>query len=217
MNDFSFPYHFIAVEGNIGTGKTTFCKKISEQSQCELILEQFSDNPFLPLFYENPERYAFAVELFFMTERHRQLQEFNAQQSLFSSFTFADYFFAKSLLFARMNLKSDEYRLFQRLFNILLASSPKPDIIVYLHRPVEQLKQLINKRGRSYEQNISTDYLLQIQHAYFDYFKMNPFIPVLVFNIENLDFEKEKKHFEMILDHVKRTYQPGVHHFSFTY
>ena len=120
----TFPYQFIAIEGNIGTGKTTLSNLLAEEYGCRLILEQFTDNPFLPLFYDNPERYAFPVELFFMTERHKQLQEELAQTNLFQESIIADYFFIKTLLFAKNNLKEEEYRLFQRLFQVLNSTFP---------------------------------------------------------------------------------------------
>jgi len=120
----NIPYQYIAIEGNIGAGKTTLCQQLFESYNCRLILEEFADNPFLPFFYENPERYAFPVELFFMTERQKQLQKYLAQQDLFKDFIVADYFFIKTLLFAKNNLNAEEYRLFQRLFNILNATFP---------------------------------------------------------------------------------------------
>lgn len=146
-------------------------RTLAEDLGCRLMLEQFSDNPFLPFFYENPERYAFTVELFFMTERHKQLQEELSQSNLFQHTIIADYFFLKTLLFAKNNLPDEEYRLFQRLFHILNANFPKPDLLVYLHRSVEHLLSNIRKRGRDFEQEISPDYLHQIQQAYFDFFQ----------------------------------------------
>jgi len=134
-----FPYRFIAVEGNIGSGKTTLCHKLADRYGCDLVLEQFAVNPFLPFFYENPERYAFPVELFFMTERHKQLLEHFAQPDLFRTFTVADYFFVKTLLFAKTNLSEAEFRLFNRLFSVLNATFPKPDLLLYLSLPVEML------------------------------------------------------------------------------
>ena len=209
-----FPYQFIAVEGNIGAGKTTFTKMIAEEFSCRLILEQFTDNPFLPFFYENPDRYAFPVELFFMTERHKQLQQELAQQDLFHQSIIADYFFLKTLLFARNNLQSEEYRLFQRLFHILNATFPKPDLLVYLHRSVADLKCNIEKRGREYEQEIEEDYLQKIQNAYFDFFKTDVSLPILVVDIEAVDFVSEKSYFYQLLDTLKQHYPPGTHHIS---
>lgn len=207
----TFPHQYIAIEGNIGAGKTTLCHQLAEQFDSRLILEQFTDNPFLPFFYDNPERYAFPVELFFMTERHKQLQELLSQHELFRQNIIADYFFVKTLLFARNNLNDQEYRLFQRLFNILNAGFPKPQLLVYLHRPVEELLANIQNRGRTYEQDISADYLLSIQNAYFDYFKTNPQIPVLILDVENADWMAEETHYERLLRAISEEYPAGIH------
>ena len=140
-------YNFIAIEGNIGAGKTTLCHQMADRFGCALVLEQFTDNPFLPPFYEQPERYAFPVELFFMTERHKQLQRSLLNQDLFREFTVADYAFIKTLLFARKNLPEDEFRLFHKMFTVLNQSFPKPDIMVYFHRNVDILLENISQRG----------------------------------------------------------------------
>jgi deoxyadenosine/deoxycytidine kinase len=206
-----FPHQYIAIEGNIGAGKTTLSHMLAEQFGSRLILEQFTDNPFLPFFYDNPERYAFPVELFFMTERHKQLQELLSQQDLFQQSIIADYFFVKTLLFARNNLNDQEYRLFQRLFNILNASFPKPQLLVYLHRSVDDLLDNIRKRGRTYEKDISPDYLLSIQNAYFDYFKANPDLPILMVDVEDADWVEQAEHYERLLDMISRTYPAGLH------
>ncbi|MEL6924731.1 MAG: deoxynucleoside kinase [Bacteroidota bacterium] len=212
----TFPYDFIAIEGNIGAGKTTLCQKLADDFNGRLILEQFADNPFLPFFYENPERYAFTVELFFMTERHKQLQEMLPQQELFRQFTVADYFFLKTLLFAKNSLSEEEYRLFTRLFGILNNSFPKPDIIVYLHRSVEKLLANIKKRGRSYEQDISPEYLRRIQDVYFEYFRTDNSIPILIINAEDLDYLHNPEDYDKIVECLSKTYQPGLHQISFT-
>jgi deoxyguanosine kinase len=210
-NHHPFPHQFIAIEGNIGAGKTTLAQMMSDDFNARLILEQFSDNPFLPFFYENPERYAFSVELFFMTERHKQLQENLAQRDLFQELILSDYFFIKTLLFAQNNLSQEEYRLFQRLFQILNATFPKPDLLVYLHRPVEDLLTNIQNRGREYEQDIQPDYLHSIQTAYFNYFKANPHLPILIIDVEEADFWNQADYYEQILSHIKETYPEGIH------
>ncbi|MFN7117244.1 MAG: deoxynucleoside kinase [Saprospiraceae bacterium] len=208
------PHSFIAIEGNIGAGKTTLCQMIAEEYNCRLILERFADNPFLPYFYESPERYAFPVELFFMTERHKQLQEELAQGSLFQQSVIADYFFLKTLLFAKNNLNEEEYRLFNRLFNLLSASFPKPDILVYLHRPVPDLLQNIQKRGRIFEQEISAEYLSKIQQTYFDFFKAELNLPIIILDLKATDFQSDKSNYEQILFYLKKSYEPGIHHFK---
>ena len=158
MKTESLAYPYVVIEGNIGVGKTTFCRKLQEKYDARLILEQFSDNPFLPYFYENPERHAFSVELFFMTERHRQLQEELIQGNLFNQQIISDYIFIKTLLFAKNNLNEEEYRLFNRLFHVLNAHFKRPDLVVYLHRPISSLMTQIKKRGRTYEMEMSTMY-----------------------------------------------------------
>ncbi len=215
MSNKPFPYQYIAIEGNIGAGKTTLCKMLKQDYNCQLILEQFADNPFLPFFYEQPERYAFPVELFFMTERHKQLQENLSQQSLFEDFTVADYFFLKTLLFAKNNLNEEEHRLFQRLFHILNTTFPKPELLVYIHRSVDNLLKNIKHRGRSYEQDIKADYLLEIQTTYFEYFRTEQNLPILIIDVDEINFMESKEHYKMIVDALGNTYAPGVHHLSF--
>jgi deoxyadenosine/deoxycytidine kinase len=207
-----FPYSFIAIEGNIGAGKTTLCHRLSERFGCALILEQFTDNPFLPSFYEQPDRYGFPVELFFMTERHKQLLEHFAQPDLFRSLTVADYFFVKTLLFAKNNLSEVEFRLFQRLFTVLNGTFPKPDLLVYLHRPVEALLENIQNRGRDIERNISPEYLEEIQNAYFEYLKSETGTPVVILDVHLSDFQRDDTAFQMIVDLLKEKFPPGVHY-----
>ncbi len=201
---------FIAIEGNIGAGKTSLCSKLAEEFNFQLVLEQFSDNPFLPLFYEKPDQHAFAVELFFMAERYQQLQQYIKSPDLFKKGTIADYFFIKTLLFARNNLSGEEFRLFQRFFQILNAQFPKPDLLVYLHRPVSQLIKNIRKRGRSYEQEISPEYLQSIQDAYLDYFKMETGAPILVVELGDVDFINNPGMYQKIKQLLVKKYEPGV-------
>lgn len=205
-------YNFIAIEGNIGVGKTTICNMVAQRYNCKVILEAFADNPFLPKFYQNPERYAFPVELFFMTERHKQLQAKLLNPNLFQKGSIADYSFIKTLLFAKNNLKDDEYRLFQRIFHIFNATFPKPDLLVYLHRPIKELLKNIEKRGRAYEKNITRNYLQNIQNAYFEYFRTEMTIPVLILDIENVDFIKNEKVFEKLLALLTGDYKLGINY-----
>ncbi|MFQ5448467.1 MAG: deoxynucleoside kinase [Saprospiraceae bacterium] len=207
----AFPHNFIAIEGNIGAGKTTLCKMMEEDFGCRLILEQFTDNPFLPYFYENPERYAFPVELFFMTERHKQLQELLPQRELFPELVVSDYFFIKTLLFAKNNLHGDEYHLFQRLFHSLNATSPKPDLLVYLHRSVDDLVANIRQRGRDIEKNIQPAYLQSLQDAYFSYFKTEKNISILVLEVTGTDFRQDRPAYKKILGLMQRSYSKGIY------
>ncbi len=210
-----FVHQFIAIEGNIGAGKTTLCHRLAQTFECQLILEQFDDNPFLPLFYAQPERYAFPVELFFMTERHKQLQTALAQTDMFKPFQVADYFFVKTLLFAKNNLNDEEYRLFQRLYQVLNATFKKPDLLVYLHRSIEGLLKNIEKRGREYEKQISPEYLQNIQEAYFEYFRVAQNIPILILEVEHLDFLNQEAHYQLLLAALQKKYDKGVHHLRF--
>lgn len=204
------PYRFIAIEGNIGVGKTTLCHQLAAHFGCALVLEQFTDNPFLPPFYEQPERYAFPVELFFMTERHKQLLEHFAAPDLFNPLTVADYFFVKTLLFAKNNLSEEEFRLFQRLFGVLNATFPKPDLLVYLHRPVEVLLRQIQKRGRDIERNIAPQYLEEIQNAYFEYLKTETETPVVLLELGDADFQREPGIFRDVVALISEPYPAGL-------
>ena len=207
-----FPYRYIAVEGNIGAGKTSFTKMVDDEYNCRLILEEFADNPFLPLFYENPKRYAFTVELFFMTERYKQMEDsLVAQQNLFSDFTISDYIFIKTLIFARKNLNEKEFKLFQQLFTTLQQNFPNPDLLVYLHRNVDILLDNISKRGRDYEKNISRDYLYNIQDSYFEYFRNIVSFPILIIDLGDIDFIKEKQYYNVLKSVIAKEYNPGVH------
>jgi deoxyadenosine/deoxycytidine kinase len=206
------PYQFIAIEGNIGVGKTTLCHRLAARFGCSLVLEQFTDNPFLPPFYEQPERYGFPVELFFMTERHKQLLEHFASPDLFAPFTVADYFFVKTLLFAKNNLSEEEFRLFQRLFSVLNATFPKPDLLLYLHRPVDVLLKQIRRRGREIERNISGAYLEDIQNAYFDYLKTETETPVVILELDDADFQKDDQVLQYIVDLLRAPHEQGVHY-----
>lgn len=211
MKSTAFPHRFLAIEGNIGAGKTTLSRMLAADFNLRLILEQFTDNPFLPFFYESPERYAFPVELFFMTERHKQLQEELTNRDLFQQSIVADYFFLKTLLFARKNLNEEEYRLFQRLFQVLNGSFPQPDLLVYLHRPVNVLLAQIRKRARAFEGDISADYLDRIQTAYFDFFRNPGGTPVLIIDLEDTDFESTPANYRQIQRLLAQVYPPGVH------
>lgn len=206
-------YQFITIEGNIGVGKTTFSKMLAQDLDFRLVLEEFADNPFLPKFYEQPERFAFSLELFFMAERYRQLGDLR-DQDLFTKGIVSDYFFVKSKLFAENNLSDDELLLFNRLSDIALKNLPKPDLIIYLHSEVSRLQKNIEKRGRSYEQNISIDYLLDIQNKYFDFFRKHTDFPVLIVNVTEFDFVNDKSIFNKLVNLTKLDYSNGIHRIS---
>lgn len=168
----------------------------------------------MPLFYQDPERYAFTVELFFMTERHKQMQQALINQDLFHSFTLADYSFTKTLLFANRNLPDDEFRLFQKMFSVLENSFPKPEILVYFHRSVPILLDNISKRNRAYEIKITEKYLTSIQNSYFEYFRNILSFPVLIIDLDKIDFVENPSHFNHIEYLISKKYLPGVHRIS---
>jgi deoxyguanosine kinase len=159
-------HHFITVEGNIGAGKTTLTHLLAKHFDARLILEEFADNPFLPKFYTNPQQYAFPLELFFMAERYKQLKDMVHTKDLFHSITVSDYLFTKCLLFAKVNLPDEEFRLYQKLFEIIHQQLVFPDILIYLHAPVQTLQANIKKRNRVYEQSIPDSYLFDLQETY---------------------------------------------------
>lgn len=206
-------YQFITIEGNIGAGKTTLANLLSKHFNARLILEEFADNPFLPKFYENPDQYAFPVELFFMAERFKQLKELLSQKDMFQTLTISDYLFTKCLLFAKVTLPEDEFRLYQRLFDIIHQQLIQPDILIYLHAPVSKLQSNIRKRNRSYEQNISDDYLFNLQETYTHYIKQHN-IKTLFVDASNADFINNEKHLQVILDALEKEYDHGQYYLT---
>jgi len=207
----NIPYNYICVEGNIGSGKTSLVELLAQETQGRMILESFADNPFLPLFYQDPERYAFTVELFFMTERYKQLQKDLATPDLFNKYIISDYLFIKSLLFARKNLGTEEYKLFQMLFSVMNNNFQSPDILVYLHRETPYLLENIKERNRSYEQEIEEDYLLKIQNSYFEYLRNITSYPVLILDLKDMDFVHNQQNYETLKFLLSKKYMPGVH------
>ena len=203
-------YNHLAIEGNIGSGKTTLATMLSKEYDVRLILEKFSDNPFLPKFYKDPEKYAFPLELFFMAERYHQLKK-NKQQDIFQPQKISDYFFAKSKLFAKNNLKIDEKQLFDRFFDIIFSSLENPDLVVYLYSSIDRLKKNIIKRGRSFELDISEDYLSNIQQNYLDYLRKQSLFPVLMLDVTKVDFVKDKMVYDSIKRAIDNTYSVGIH------
>ena len=189
---------YLVIEGNIGAGKTTLTKMIAEEYKARVVLEQFADNPFLPKFYDDPQRYSFPLELSFLAERYRQLNNELRAVSLFQPLVVADYFFMKSLIFAQNTLAQDEFNLYRQIFEIIYSSIPKPDLYVYLHLPVPRLIQNIKKRGREYEQSISPDYLEKIQEGYFKFFKQHPDFKFLIIDTSNIDFVENQTDFKLI-------------------
>jgi deoxyguanosine kinase len=205
-------YHFVTIEGNIGAGKTTLAHLLAKHFNARLILEQFADNPFLPKFYDNPTQYAFQLELFFMAERFKQLKELLQQRDIFQHLTISDYLFTKCLLFAKVTLAEDEFRLYQRLFEIIHQQLIQPDLLIYLHAPVTKLQSNIKKRNRSYEQKIPDEYLFNIQETYTSYIKQHN-IKTLFIDVSNADFLGNEKHLNTVIDALNKEYE-GQHYLT---
>jgi deoxyguanosine kinase len=208
-------YNYIAIEGNIGSGKTSLAKMIAKDFDAKLILERFEDNSFLPKFYNDPDKYAFPLEMSFLADRYQQLKDDVTNRDLFTSFTIADYFIDKSLIFARKTLKKDELKLYSRLFNIIISKLPRPDLIIYLYATIDQVKKNIENRGREYEQDISLSYLEKIQTGYFDYFKASYKSTILILDTHNLDFVKNDSDYKKIISLIDRVFTKGIHRISF--
>ena len=206
-------YHYIAIEGNIGAGKTTLAHLLAKKLNARLVLEQFADNPFLPKFYENPKQNAFPLELFFMAERYKQLKDMIHTSDLFQSITVSDYMFTKCLLFAKVNLSEEEFRLYQRLFDIMQQQIAFPDILIYLHSPVNKLQKNIKKRNRAYEQNIADEYLFNIQQTYTSYIKQHN-IKTIFIDAVNADFLSNEAHLQTVLNALEIDIESGQHYFT---
>ena len=197
-------YNYIAIEGNIGAGKTTLASKIAEDFNAKTVFERFADNPFLPKFYKDQNRYAFPLEMSFLADRYQQLSDDLAQFDLFKDFIVADYHIFKSLIFAKVTLQEDEYRLYKTLFDIIYKEMPKPDLYVYLYQNTGRLLQNIKRRGRSYEQEIPADYLEKINKGYLDYIKSQTNINVLIIDVSEKDFVKNQSDYIYILEEIRK-------------
>lgn len=207
---------YLVIEGNIGAGKTTLARMLSADFNAKLVLEQFADNPFLPKFYNDPQRYSFPLELSFLAERYKQLNSELRAGSLFQPTLIADYFFMKSLIFAQNTLAQDEFNLYRQIFEIIYNSIPKPDLYVFLHLPVDLLLNNIQKRGRDYEKTITAEYLEKIQHGYFEFFKQHPDYTFLVIDTSNIDFVENKDDYQKIKSAIfDEQYPKGVQRLSF--
>lgn len=208
-------YRFITIEGNIGAGKTTLANMLAEHLNAKLVLEEFAENPFLAKFYENPQQYAFPLELFFLAERYKQWNEMTQAQDIFQQKIVSDYLFNKCLLFAKINLPQDEFQLFQKLFDIIKPRLVQPDLLIYLHAPTERLQQNIKKRQRSFEQNIADDYLIRLQDIYWQYIRQEE-LRTLIIDVSAADFQHKPGQFQQILTAIEQPYPPGLNYFSFS-
>ncbi len=193
---------YLVVEGNIGAGKSSLSARLAADYNGKQVLERFADNPFLPKFYEDPQRYAFPLEMSFLADRYRQLMEDLLQVDLFSDFIVADYYILKSVIFANVNLNEDEFRLYKSLFDIMYKEIPKPDLYVYLYRSTESLLENIRKRGREYEQNIEASYLEKINAGYVSFLKSESQMRVLVIDVSDMDFVGNQSDYLQIVSQI---------------
>lgn len=196
-------FNYIAIEGNIGAGKSTLAIKMAQDFNAKTVLERFADNPFLPKFYEDQSRYAFSLEMSFLADRYQQLSDDLSQFDLFKDFIIADYHIFKSLLFSKITLEEDEFRLYRTLFDIIYKEMPKPDLYIYLYQNTNRLLQNIKNRGRNYEQDITAEYLEKINKGYLDYIKTQADLNVLVIDVSERDFVANQEDYLFILGKIK--------------
>ena len=195
-------FKYIAIEGNIGAGKTSLAKKISIDFNSKLILERFADNPFLPKFYEDPDRYAFTLEMSFLAERYQQITDDLSQLNIFSDSIVSDYDIFKSLIFSKITLSEDEFALYRKLFFSMYKDILKPDLYIYLNQNIDRLKENIKKRGRDYEQNIDSKYLKNINSGYLDFHKTQTDLNIKIIDINNMDFVNNRIDYLNILKSI---------------
>lgn len=200
---------YIVIEGNIGAGKSTLVNMLAADTGARVVLEQYADNPFLPKFYSNPAKYSFPLELSFLAERYRQLNDKIAQTDLFQTLTIADYYFVKSLIFARITLEDDEFSLYRQLFDIIWQHIPMPSLYVYLHSSVERVMRNIKARGREYEQNIDPEYLSKVQNSYLNYFKTASKFPIVVINTTEMDFVHNQADYDKLKEIILKWQFPA--------
>ncbi len=196
-------YNYIAIEGNIGAGKTSLAKMMSDEFNAKMVLERFADNPFLPKFYEDEERFAFPLEMSFLADRYQQLTDDLAQFDLFKNCIVSDYYIFKSLIFAQVTLHKDEYKLYRKMFDLMYKEITKPDLYVYLYQNTDRLLANIKKRGRDYEQNIEADYLHKIHDGYSNFIKTQQDLNVLIIDVSELDFVNNTNHYQLIIRKIK--------------
>ncbi|WP_428741058.1 2-amino-4-hydroxy-6-hydroxymethyldihydropteridine diphosphokinase [Tenacibaculum sp.] len=196
-------YNYIAIEGNIGAGKTSLANMMSDEFNAKIVLERFADNPFLPKFYDDNDRYAFPLEMSFLADRYQQLSDDLAQFDLFKNFIVSDYYIFKSLIFAQVTLHSDEYKLYRKMFDLMYKEITKPDLYVYLYQNTERLLENIKKRGRDYEQNIEASYLQKIHDGYSNFIKTQPDLNILIVDVSDLDFVNNSDDYETIINKIK--------------
>lgn len=197
-------YNYIAIEGNIGAGKTSLANKIAQDFNAKIILERFADNPFLPKFYKSPERYAFTLEMSFLADRYQQISDDLSQLDLFKDFMVSDYDVNKSLIFSKVTLPEDEFRLYRKLFYQVYKDIAKPDLYVYLYQNTERLQANIKKRGRNYEKDIKDDYLEKINTGYLEFLKSQPEMNVKIIDVSDKDFVKNREDYLWLLREINK-------------
>ena len=195
-------YNYIAIEGNIGAGKTTLSKMISEEYNAKIVLERFADNPFLPKYYADMERYAFPLEMSFLADRYSQLTDDLAQFDLFKNFIISDYYIFKSLIFAQVSLSKEEYALYRKMFDIMYKEISKPDLYIYLYQNTSRLIENIKKRGRDYEQNIEPTYLDKIHNGYSTFIKTETKLNTLIIDVSDKDFVNNPEDYNEIIKKI---------------
>ena len=206
-------YRFIAIEGNIGAGKSTLAQLLAHHYDARLVLEEFAANTFLPRFYQEPDRYAFPLELSFLADRYKQLKQTLLPPDIFQQTVVSDYIFPKTKLFARVNLKDDEYELFQKIFDMIDSHLPPPDLLIYLHAPIQKLQKNIRSRGRQYEKNISDEYLEKVQGVYQQFLKQETY-KTLVIDTSDVDFLDKPEQFSQLIEFLERDYTFKTHYLS---
>ena len=195
-------YNYIAIEGNIGAGKTSLATKMAHDFNAKLILERFADNPFLPKFYEDANRYAFTLEMSFLADRYQQISDDLSQLDLFKDFIVSDYDVFKSLIFSKITLQEDEFNLYRKLFYLMYKDIAKPELYVYLYQNTQRLQENIKKRGRDYEQNIADDYLEKINSGYLDFLKTQKDFNVKIIDVSDRDFVENRSDYLWILGEI---------------
>ncbi len=214
MKAAALKYKYIAIEGNIGAGKTTLAKRLSEDFNARLILERFEDNSFLPKFYGQPDNYAFPLEMSFLADRYQQIKENMVSGEFLYAPAISDYFIDKSLVFAGNNLKDDEYKLYSRLFKIISTVLPRPELLIYLYLDIPRLLENIRNRGREYELKITASYLEKIHAGYMTHFRSLSNMKILVLDANNADFNGNERDYKSFLGLIRSDYDPGIHRLS---
>ena len=200
-------YRYVVVEGPIGAGKTSLTHKLAERLNADTLLENASDNPFLPRFYQEPKRYALPTQLHFLFDRTRQLRDL-AQGDLFRGGTVSDFLIDKDMLFARMNLDDDEFELYQKVYADLAPQAPTPDLVIYLQAPIDALQERVRRRGVDFERGMDSGYLQRLANSYSEFFHRYEAAPLLIVNTSNLNFAESEADFELLVERVSKMRGP---------